>query len=169
MAPAKHDTMPRFWRWLGLSLLIVAGDQASKAWITSTLSVHESVPLSSYFDIVLVLNSGASFSILSNASGWQRWFFTALALSISAWLVRMLWHHAGETRLPLALALILGGAIGNVIDRVRVGSVIDFLYFHLGPYGFPAFNVADSAISVGVALMIWDQLRAKTAATGQAR
>jgi signal peptidase II len=148
----------RFAAWLGLSSLVVLLDQAAKQWMTGWLASGDSVRVAPFFDLVLVYNPGAAFSFLSNASGWQRWFFVALALAISAWLVALVRRHAAERLLPLSFALILGGAIGNVIDRVLHGAVIDFLYFHIGRYGWPAFNVADSAISIGVVLLVWDQL-----------
>jgi signal peptidase II len=144
--------------WIGLSGLVVLLDQITKQAITGWLEFGESVRVAPFFDLVLVYNPGAAFSFLSSASGWQRWFFVALALAISVWLVLLIRRHAEERLMPLTFALILGGAIGNVIDRVLHGAVIDFLYFHIGRYGWPAFNVADSAISVGVVLLVWDQL-----------
>ena len=146
--------------WLGLSALIVALDRTTKYWITAWLSFGESVRVTPFFDVVLVYNPGAAFSFLSSASGWQRWFFVALAGAVSVWLIVLIRRHARERWLPLSFALILGGAIGNVIDRVMYGAVIDFLYFHIGRYGWPAFNVADSAISVGVCILLWEQLTA---------
>jgi len=143
-----------------LSALIIALDQATKYWITAWLSFGETVRVTGFFDVVLVYNPGAAFSFLSSASGWQRWFFVALAGAVSVWLIVLIRRHARERWLPLSFALILGGAIGNVIDRVLYGAVIDFLYFHIGHYGWPAFNVADSAISVGVCILLWEQLTA---------
>jgi signal peptidase II len=119
----------------------------------------ESQSVTSFFNLVLVYNSGAAFSFLAGAGGWQKWFFVVLALGISVWLLSMLRHHAQERLMPAALSLILGGAIGNVIDRLRFDAVVDFLDFHLAGYHWPAFNVADSAIFVGVALMLWHQFR----------
>jgi signal peptidase II len=115
--------------------------------------------VTSFFNLVLVFNPGASFSFLADAGGWQKWFFVGLALAISLWLLSMLRKHAHERLLPAALSLILGGAIGNVIDRLRFDAVVDFLDFHLAGYHWPAFNVADSAITVGVALMLLHQFR----------
>ena len=146
-------------KWLALSALVVLLDQASKAWITSVLRLNESLPVTAYFDLVWVYNVGAAFSFLAGASGWQRWFFVALALAVAAWLVAMLRQHAQERLLAATLSLILGGALGNVIDRLTHGAVVDFLDFHYSGYHFPAFNVADSAISVGVALMLWQQFK----------
>jgi signal peptidase II len=153
--------MPSFGTWLGLSGLVVAVDQLTKYAMTQWLERGQSVRVTPFFDLVLVYNPGAAFSFLADAAGWQRWFFVLLALGISVWLVRLIRVHAGERWLALSFALILGGALGNVIDRLFHGAVIDFLYFHAGRYGWPAFNVADSAISVGVALLLWDQFFAQ--------
>ena len=151
--------MPRLARWLGLATLVVLLDQASKAWVLASFRYLESVVVTPFFNLVLVYNSGAAFSFLAGAGGWQKWFFVVLALGISAWLLSLLRHHAQERLLPTALSLILGGALGNVIDRLRFDVVVDFLDFHLAGYHWPAFNVADSAITVGVALMLWHQFR----------
>ncbi len=153
--------MPSFGTWLGLSGLVVAVDQLTKFAMTQWLERGQSVRVTPFFDLVLVYNPGAAFSFLSDAGGWQRWFFVLLALGISVWLVRLIRLHTRERWLALSFALILGGALGNVIDRLFHGAVIDFLYFHAGRYGWPAFNVADSAISVGVVLLLWDQLFAQ--------
>ncbi|HWS13310.1 MAG TPA: signal peptidase II [Rhodocyclaceae bacterium] len=161
MAPASRAPMPSFGTWLGLSGLVVAVDQLTKYAMTQWLERGQSVRVTPFFDLVLVYNPGAAFSFLADAAGWQRWFFVLLALGISVWLVRLIRVHAGERWLALSFALILGGALGNVIDRLFHGAVIDFLYFHAGRYGWPAFNVADSAISVGVALLLWDQFFAQ--------
>lgn len=150
--------MPRYFAWLGLSLLVIALDQITKYAITRSMSFGQSVEITPFFDLVLVYNPGAAFSFLAHHDGWQRWLFTVLAIAVSGWLAVLLRRHCAERLLPLALALIIGGALGNVIDRMVLGAVIDFLYFHWGRHGFPAFNVADSAISVGVALMLWQQL-----------
>jgi signal peptidase II len=151
--------LPRLTRWLALATFVVLLDQASKAWVLASFRYLESVVVTPFFNLVLVYNSGAAFSFLAGAGGWQKWFFVILALGISAWLLSLLRHHAGERLLPLALSLILGGAIGNVIDRLRFDAVVDFLDFHLAGYHWPAFNVADSAITVGVVLMLWHQFR----------
>ena len=148
---------PRFFFWLALSAAVVILDQASKAWLMSALTLGQSVTVTRFFDLVFVFNRGAAFSFLSSASGWQRWFFVALALVISAGVLTLMKHHAHERLQPLALALVLGGALGNVIDRLSHGAVVDFLYFHIERHYWPAFNVADSAISIGVVLMLWQQ------------
>lgn len=151
--------MPKLLRWLALAALVVLLDQATKAWVLASFRLMESLVVMPFFNLVLVFNSGAAFSFLAGAGGWQKWFFVGLALAISAWLLGLLRKHAGERLLPTALALILGGAVGNVIDRLRFDAVVDFLDFHLAGYHWPAFNVADSAITVGVALMLWHQFR----------
>ncbi|MDP1653319.1 MAG: signal peptidase II [Rhodocyclaceae bacterium] len=153
--------MPKSARWFGLASGIIIADFASKAWVLSAFHLHESVAVTSFFNLVLVFNPGASFSFLADAGGWQRWFFVVLALAISAWLVVMIRHHANERLMPAALALVLGGALGNVVDRLRFGAVVDFLDFHVARWHWPAFNVADSAIFVGVILLIWQQLTYK--------
>ncbi len=148
-------------RWLALAALVILLDQASKLWVLGSFHLGESLPMTSFFNLVLVYNSGAAFSFLSDAGGWQKWFFVALALVISGWLVVMIRQHAAERLQPLAFALVLGGALGNVIDRLRFGAVVDFLDFHVAGWHWPAFNVADSAITVGVVLLLWLQLTYK--------
>ncbi|MDD5247660.1 MAG: signal peptidase II [Rhodocyclaceae bacterium] len=147
--------------WLGLAGTVIVLDQVTKACIVAAFRLHEALPLTSFFDLVFVFNPGAAFSFLRDAGGWQKWLFVALAFVISAWLIGMLRQHARERLLPTALALILGGALGNVVDRLRYDAVVDFLDFHWAGVHFPAFNVADSAISVGVALMLWQQFMHK--------
>lgn len=144
--------------WLFLAGAVIVLDQLSKAWVLAAFRVGESLAVTAFFNIVLVFNPGASFSFLAGAGGWQRWFFVVLALGISAWLLVMLIRHAEQRLMSFALALILGGALGNVLDRLRFGAVADFLDFHWAGYHFPAFNIADSCISVGVALMLWCEL-----------
>ena len=146
-------------RWLALAALVVVLDQASKQWVLVSFKVMESLTVTPFFNLVLVFNPGASFSFLADAGGWQKWFFVALALGISAWLVHMLHQHAAERLLPAALSLVLGGAVGNVIDRLRFDAVADFLQVHYAGWYFPAFNLADSAITLGVALMLLHQFR----------
>ena len=144
-------------RWLALAALVLVLDQASKTWVLANFRLMDRQAMTSFFNLVLVFNPGASFSFLADAGGWQKWFFVVLASAISLWLLAMLRTHAQERLLPAALSLILGGAIGNVIDRLRFDAVVDFLDFHLAGYHWPAFNVADSAITVGVALMLLHQ------------
>ncbi|HEX8987132.1 MAG TPA: signal peptidase II [Rhodocyclaceae bacterium] len=147
--------------WLGLAGAVIALDQVSKAWIVTVFRLHEALPVTSFFDLVFVFNPGAAFSFLRDAGGWQKWLFVALAFGISVWLIVTIRHHARERLMPAALSLILGGALGNVIDRLRYDAVVDFLDFHWAGMHFPAFNVADSAITLGVALMLWQQFMEK--------
>lgn len=149
--------MRRFIGWLGLALVVIGLDQVSKILVRAGMQLGQGVEVTSFFELLYVMNPGASFSFLAGAGGWQRWFFLVLALGICAWLTLMLKRQAAEKLAPLAFALIIGGALGNVIDRALYGAVVDFLYFHVGEHGFPAFNVADSAISAGVALMLLEQ------------
>lgn len=153
------DAKRAFGLWLLLAAVIIVVDQVTKQWVLENFRLHEMRPVTGFFNLVLVYNSGAAFSFLAGAGGWQKWFFVSLALGISVWLVRLLRQHAGERLLPLAVSLILAGALGNMIDRLRFDAVVDFLDFHLAGYHWPAFNVADSAISVGVALMLLQQWR----------
>ncbi len=143
-------------KWLWLTALIFTLDLATKFWVSSTLSLYEVIPVTSFFNIVLAHNSGAAFSFLADAGGWQRWFFTAIALLVSVvivvWLKRL---PVNEKLQAVGLASILGGALGNVFDRIAHGYVVDFLDFHYKSYHWPAFNVADMAIMMGAALLIW--------------
>jgi len=146
------------WRWLPLVLLVIVADQLSKGWIETNYLLGESTAVLPWLDIVRLHNPGAAFSFLAGAGGWQRWFFTVLALGVSVvllWWLRSV-HEAAERRLALALSLILAGAIGNVIDRIEHGYVVDFIHVHWGNAYFPAFNIADAALTVGAALMIFD-------------
>jgi signal peptidase II len=142
-------------KWLWLSLLAIILDQASKLAIAGSMRLYESIDIMPFFKLTYVHNTGAAFSFLSEAGGWQRWFFAGLALVISVaiavWLTRLKKH---ETLLAVALALILGGAVGNLIDRLAYGYVIDFLDVYYGTWHWPAFNIADSAITLGVMLML---------------
>jgi len=155
-------------RWFVLAAVIVAVDQLTKFVVTQRFALGESLAITGFFNLVLVMNPGAAFSFLSDQSGWQKTLFIAIALGASAWIVFLLRRHAHETRFALALSLVLAGAVGNVIDRIRVGAVIDFLDFHAFGHHWPAFNVADSAISCGAALLIWDALRPRPAAPAAA-
>jgi signal peptidase II len=145
--------------WLGLSAFIVAADQLTKYWITQTLGDGEIIKVTSFFNLVLARNTGAAFSLLADAGGWQRHFFTFIAVAAAVIIVYLLARSRGNKLFDLALALLLGGALGNLWDRVRLGHVTDFLDFHVLGYHWPAFNVADSAISLGVVLLLWDALR----------
>ena len=154
---------PTMRKWLGVALAVIAADHLTKWWVSSTLDFQEFIPVLPFFSLVLVHNTGAAFSFLANAGGWQRWFFIGVGIVATVVIVRLLKRHAHEPRMAFALALVLGGALGNVIDRVVLGHVVDFLYFHYKGFAWPAFNVADSAITVGAALLIWDSLRGKRA------
>ncbi len=148
------------WTWLIVSLLVVVADQLTKLQLTNALTLYQRVPVLPFVDIVRLHNTGAAFSFLAGASGWQNWLFMGVAVVVSAgvlwWLVRL--PPRGKTLLALGLALLLGGAIGNLIDRVIYGYVVDFILVHYREWSFPAFNVADSAISCGVALVLFDGL-----------
>ena len=147
--------------WLWLAGVLILLDQISKWVVLGSLHPGETRYVTPFWNWVLTFNPGAAFSFLSDASGWQRWFFTLLALSVSGWIVVMLRQHRNEFRLSLALTLVLGGALGNVIDRLRFGAVVDFVQWHVAGYYWPAFNLADSAITLGAALLVWDQLKSK--------
>lgn len=148
-------------RWLALSALVIVLDQISKIWITRHFYYGENLFVLDVFDLVLAHNTGAAFSFLSDAGGMQRWLFSAIAVIASVWIIWMLRRHAGQTLFALALSLILGGALGNLIDRIAYGYVVDFLSFHWNEYYFPAFNVADSAITCGALLLILDGFKEK--------
>jgi signal peptidase II len=146
-------------KWLAVSGAIVLLDQLTKYAITASLAPRQAIEITSFFNLVLVHNRGAAFSFLAGAAGWQREFFIGIALIAAVWIVWLLRRHPQQTLLCAALSLVLGGAVGNVIDRILVGAVVDFLDFHAFGYHWPAFNVADSAITCGAALLIWDGLR----------
>jgi signal peptidase II len=145
--------------WLGIATIIVLIDQITKITMTRLLSYGEFRPVTSFFNLVLAYNKGAAFSFLATEGGWQRYFFTAIAIAAVGFIIYLLKRHAGQRLFCWALALILGGAIGNLIDRVLYGHVIDFLDFYVGTRHWPAFNVADMAIVGGAALFILDELR----------
>jgi signal peptidase II len=145
-------------QWLGLAFIIILVDQFTKVLILGYYHLGDSTYVTSFFNVVRAHNRGAAFSFLSDASGWQRWFFTAIGFVAAAVIIWMLRSHAGQRLFSFAMACILGGAIGNVIDRMAHGYVIDFLDFHWAGMHFPAFNVADSAITLGAICMILDEL-----------
>ena len=143
-------------RWLLLSAAIVAADLATKAWVTAAFRYGEVREVTPFFNLVLVHNTGAAFSFLADAGGWQRWFFAVVSVAISAAILVMLRRHGANRLLAVGLALVLGGAIGNLHDRVRFGHVVDFIQLHAAGYYWPSFNVADSAICVGVfSYILW--------------
>ncbi len=148
-------------RWLWLSLAVVVIDQVTKLQIVAHFQPYERLSvIDGYFNLILAFNTGAAFSFLSDAGGWQRWFLSGLALVVVVvlvvWLARL---KPGEGWTGLALSLVVGGAVGNLIDRVRLGHVVDFFDFYVGDWHWPAFNVADSAISVGVVILLLASLR----------
>jgi len=146
-------------RFLWISVLVVAIDLATKQWVIDTMTLYQSTQLLPIFNLTYVRNYGAAFSFLHDASGWQRWFFTAIAIVVS--IIIVMWMKASskeDKRLPIAFSFILGGALGNLYDRVTYGYVVDFLDFYIGQWHWPAFNVADSAIFIGATLMVIDML-----------
>lgn len=145
--------------WLGIAAVVVLLDQLSKITMSRLLAYGQSEPVTSFFNLVMVYNPGAAFSFLANSGGWQRWFFSALALAVSIFIVWMLNRNASQRMFCWSLSLILGGAVGNLIDRLAYGHVIDFLDFHVGGWHWPAFNIADGAITIGAALFVLDELR----------
>ena len=145
--------------WLAIALIVILLDQFTKTLILGHFQLHDSRTVTSFFNLVRVHNSGAAFSFLAGASGWQRWFFVGLGIAASMFIVWLLRSHGGQRLFGWALALILGGAVGNVVDRLLHGYVVDFIQVHAGGWYFPSFNVADSAITVGAVLLILDELR----------
>jgi signal peptidase II len=145
--------------WLGIAFAVIVIDQLTKAMIVAAFQLGDARMVTPFFDIVRAHNRGAAFSFLNDASGWQRWFFVGLGVAAAAFIVWLLRRHGGQRMFGWALSLILGGALGNVIDRLVHGHVIDFLQVHWKSHYFPSFNVADSAITIGAALLILDELR----------
>jgi signal peptidase II len=145
-------------QWLGLAFILLLADQFTKVLILGYYQLGDSTYVTGFFNVVRAHNTGAAFSFLAGASGWQRWFFTVLGLAAAVVIIWMLRKHAGQKLFCFAMACILGGAIGNVIDRLLYGYVVDFLDFHWRGMHFPAFNVADSAITIGAICLILDEL-----------
>lgn len=145
--------------WLGWALVVLVLDQITKLLIINTYQWGESTAYTGFFNLVRAHNHGAAFSFLAGAGGWQRWFFTALGVGAAVFIVWMLRSHPGQKLFAFALSSILGGALGNVLDRVMYGYVIDFLDFHWANWHFPAFNVADCGITLGAMALIFDELR----------
>jgi signal peptidase II len=146
-------------KWLALAAGIVVADQVTKYAIVQYFAAHKTVVVAPFLNLLLVYNTGAAFSFLSDAAGWQRAFFITIALVASVWIVLLLRKYPDQRLFSLALTLVLAGAVGNVIDRIFIGAVIDFVDAHALGYHWPAFNVADSAITCGAALLVWDALR----------
>ncbi len=166
MASKLQPSSPGLWTWLGLALLVIVLDQFTKTLIVGWFDYGDSRPVTGFFNLVRAHNKGAAFSFLADAAGWQRWFFVVLGLAAAGFITWLLRSHPGQKLFCFAVSLIMGGALGNVIDRLVHGYVVDFLQFRfavLQPlfYGgyFPAFNVADAAISVGAVALIVDELR----------
>ncbi|MET0381980.1 MAG: signal peptidase II [Burkholderiaceae bacterium] len=150
---------PSLWLWLGIAAVVVLFDQFTKTLIVGGLRLGEARRVASFFEVVRWHNTGAAFSFLSGSSGWQRWFFIGLALTASAFILWLLKRHAAQRLFCFAIAMVLGGAVGNVIDRIRHGYVVDFIHVHYLRFDFPAFNLADSAITLGAICLILDELR----------
>ncbi len=145
--------------WLGIAAIVVLLDQLSKITLSQMLAYGQSEQITSFFNLVMVYNKGAAFSFLADQHGWQRYLFAGISAAASLLIIWMLKRHASQRLFCWALALILGGAIGNLIDRVAYGHVIDFLDVHVHGWHWPAFNIADSAITIGAALFILDEFR----------
>ncbi len=153
-------------RWLALAAIVIVLDQWSKLAISSHFVFGEGLAVTSFFNLVLAHNMGASFSMLNDAGGWQRWLFSAVAIVASVWIIFLLRKHARQNLFSFSLSFILGGALGNLIDRVRFGYVVDFLDFHWNEHHFAAFNLADSAITCGAVLLILEGLMNKAEKNG---
>ena len=158
MARRPAQNASSMWQWLALALVILMADQFTKVLIVGYYQLGDSTQVTEFFNVVRVHNSGAAFSFLAGAGGWQRWFFTVIGVGAALLILWLLKSHAGQKLFSFAMACILGGAIGNVIDRLLYGYVVDFLDFHGLGWHFPAFNIADSAITVGAACLILDEL-----------
>ena len=158
MAKGPQSSAGGMLPWLGLALIILIADQFTKVLVVGYYKLGDGTTVTSFFNLVRVHNVGAAFSFLAGAAGWQRWFFTAIGLAAALFILWMLKSHAGQKLFSFALACILGGAIGNVIDRLAYGYVVDFLQFHYAGWYFPSFNLADSAITIGATALILDEL-----------
>jgi len=158
MAGRSAREGPSLWLWLGLALLVVVLDQLSKTLILGMFQLNDSRTITSWFNLVRVHNTGAAFSFLAGASGWQRWFFVGLGTVASAFIIWMLKKHPGQKLFCFAVTMIMGGAIGNVVDRLLHGYVVDFIQVHYGGWYFPSFNLADSAITLGAICLILDEI-----------
>ncbi len=158
MATRSSSGAPSLWVWLGLAVLVVLLDQLSKTVIVGMFQLYDSRAVTSWFNLVRVHNSGAAFSFLAGASGWQRWFFVGMGTLASGFIVWMLKKHPTQKLFCFAIGMILGGAVGNVVDRLLHGHVVDFIQLHYGGWYFPSFNLADSAITLGAICLILDEL-----------
>ena len=161
------STSPSLLRYLTIAVVTLLLDQLSKWSALSNLRLGVPEPVLPFMNWLLLFNPGAAFSFLAQSSGWQRWFFTVLGLAASAYIVWLLHKSLGDKMLCWALSLILGGALGNVLDRIMYGAVVDFIDLHYANWHWPAFNIADSAICIGAALIIWGELRKSFGKTSQ--
>lgn len=150
---------PRMLPWLVIAAAIVVCDQLSKIWISKLLKMGQTIDVTSFFNLVLAYNKGAAFSFLASASGWQRYFFTAISIIAVIFILYFIKKNTRQKLFCWSFSLILGGAIGNLIDRLMYGHVIDFIDFHINTWHWPAFNIADSAITIGAILFVIDELR----------
>jgi signal peptidase II len=148
-----------FYKWFGISAIIVAFDLYTKSLIQQAFNYGERLTVTNFFELVRFHNEGAAFSFLADAGGWQKWFFSAVSVLAVIVIIYLMIKNLHNKLFCMGLALVLGGAIGNLYDRVTLGYVVDFLYFHINDLYWPAFNVADSAICVGVALLLWDSFK----------
>ena len=149
---------PSMWPWLAWAVVLLVGDQITKSLILDHYRLGDSTFITTFFNIVRAHNTGAAFSFLADAGGWQRWLFTGIGVAATIFIVWQLRAHPGQKLFSFALSSILGGAVGNVVDRLMHGYVVDFLQFHYAGWYFPSFNLADSAITVGAACLILDEL-----------
>jgi len=156
---ASRSGAGRLLVWLGIALAVIVLDQITKLWILERFAHGDSLRINDFFNIVRAHNTGAAFSFLAGASGWQRWFFVGIGVAAAIFIIVLLHRHGHQRMFGWALSLILGGALGNVIDRLQHGYVVDFIQVHWARWYFPSFNVADSAITVGAVLLILDELK----------
>ena len=158
-SPAPRSALSLMLPWLILALVVGVLDQFTKQLVLANLHYGQVIPVTGFFDLVLVFNTGAAFSFLAEHGGWQRWFFTVLALAVSGWLLTLMHHHRHERLLPAAFALIIGGALGNALDRVLLGGVADFFSAHAFGFYWYVFNIADVAIVAGVLGLLYDSYK----------
>jgi signal peptidase II len=151
-----HNT----YKWFSISAIVVALDVYTKHLVQQAFEFGEHLTINTYFDLVRYHNEGAAFSFLANAGGWQKWFFTGISAVVAVVIIYLMIKNSAQKLFCVGLALVLGGALGNLYDRVTLGYVVDFLFFHYQQFGWPAFNVADSAICVGVGLLLLDSFQA---------
>jgi signal peptidase II len=159
LASGRASAGTSLWVWLGLAAVVILLDQFSKVLILGNFELGDSRVVTSFFNVVRVHNAGAAFSFLAGASGWQRWFFVGLGTVASVFIIWMLKRYPAQTLFCFAVSMILGGALGNVIDRLLHGYVLDFIQVHYAGMAFPSFNLADSAITLGAICLVVDELR----------